>query len=357
MRVINAITTFALGVLCLGDAVAQRAEILQRVDLGKWGVGTAQFSGIVPMGNNVYAVVSDKEPTDGFFKMRIEINNLTGTVWGVGEVEFLGNPSPTRDASGNTTRDCEDVVFQPSTGTIFISGEGDQQVLEYSPDGTPTGRALAVPSIFATNCIYPNMGFEALAFHEETSTFYTMTEGPLKKDGTPVGAANPNGRNLLRLQSYSSDLSAAEQYAYRSEGAEITKRGTTYTFGVSAMTALTDGRLLVMERELNVPQGHVGATCIVRIFRVDPRHATPIAHDTDLSSLPDDAFLNKTEVFRHTTRFNLTTQTFANYEGMCLGTPLADGTPTLLLISDSQGGYGNSLFRLKDYLLILALRE
>ena len=46
---------------------------------------------------------------------------------------------------------------------------------------------------------------------------------------------------------------------------------------------------------------------------------------------------------------------FANYERMCLGPKLADGGQTVLLVSDSQGRAGNSLFRLKDYIKVLVI--
>lgn len=47
-------------------AQAQNAVELKQVSMGRWGIGSAQYSGIAPMGGNRYAVVSDKEPKDGF---------------------------------------------------------------------------------------------------------------------------------------------------------------------------------------------------------------------------------------------------------------------------------------------------
>ena len=46
---------------------------------------------------------------------------------------------------------------------------------------------------------------------------------------------------------------------------------------------------------------------------------------------------------------------FANYEGMCLGRRLNDGRQTVLLISDSQGGFRKGPFHLRDFIKVLVL--
>jgi hypothetical protein len=56
-----------------------------------------------------------------------------------------------------------------------------------------------------------------------------------------------------------------------------------------------------------------------------------------------------------TTRLSGVSYNLANYEGMCLGQVLDDGTQTLLLINDSQGGAGNHGFRIKDYIKVILL--
>ena len=53
-------------------AAAQQAVDLGQVSLSKWKIGTGNYSGIAPMGDGRYAVVSDKEPADGFFVFRID---------------------------------------------------------------------------------------------------------------------------------------------------------------------------------------------------------------------------------------------------------------------------------------------
>ena len=42
---------------------------------------------------------------------------------------------------------------------------------------------------------------------------------------------------------------------------------------------------------------------------------------------------------------------------MCLGRKLNDGRQTIILISDSQDGAGNIIYRLKDYLKVIVINE
>lgn len=245
---------FSLIALCgvLG-AAAQSALELKQVPLSRWNVGSAQYSGIAPLGQNRYAVVSDKEPADGFFIFRIDQNAHTGEVTQVYLEGFRGNPSPRVDATGTCLRDCEGIAYLPSAGTVFISGEGDQEILEYALDGKPTGRRLNVPRIFALQHIVPNYGFEALTYSETARRFWTTTESMLPADGAAAGPLHPGVQNLLRLQAFGDNLEPAAQYAYRMDRGRTDDFGKTYVYGVPELTALPDGRLLVLNAKPTLP--------------------------------------------------------------------------------------------------------
>ena len=73
---------------------AQQAVDLGQVALSKWRIGTGNYSGIASLGNNRYAVVSDKEITDGFFTFLIDQNATTGAIESVYLESFKGNSSP-----------------------------------------------------------------------------------------------------------------------------------------------------------------------------------------------------------------------------------------------------------------------
>lgn len=348
-------TWFAL--LSAATLLAQQAVELKQTALSRWGIGPAQFSGIAPLGNDLYALVSDKEPADGFFVFRIVQDEATGEVVQVVHEGFRGNPNPVCDDRGMSLRDCEGVAYVPATHTVFISGEGDQEILEYRLDGTPTGRGLAVPPMFGLKRIVPNYGFEALTYSASTGRFWTTTESTLTCDGRAAGPAAPGVQNLLRLQAFGNDLRPAGQYAYRMEQGRTDRFGRIYVCGVPALAALPDGRLLVLEREANVPDGYLNSECTCRLYEVNPAQGRPIDGSADLGSLAPNRFLAKKLLAAFTTRMTLFRYDFANYEGMCLGRQLADGRSTLLLVSDSQGGYGKGPVRLKDYIKVLILPD
>ena len=53
------------------------------------------------------------------------------------------------------------------------------------------------------------------------------------------------------------------------------------------------------------------------------------------------------------TRLNITARSIANYEGMCLGSRLADGSQSIILVADSQNRYKGVL---KDWLKTLIIK-
>ena len=68
-------------------------------------------------------------------------------------------------------RDEEGICYFPESSTLFISGEEDQQILEYDTLGQPTGRKLDVPAMFGRSYIQPNRGFEALTYSQAKKLF------------------------------------------------------------------------------------------------------------------------------------------------------------------------------------------
>ena len=139
-------------------AKAQEPQLLPQQDLAQWGIRPANYSGIAPLGGDRYAVVSDKEDQDGFFTLLIRQDLQTGQVISVEDKGFRGNPNAEVGKWG-CVRDCEGVAYCGQRGTVFISGEGDQKVLEYAMDGLPTGNELQVPQEFARGKILSNAGF------------------------------------------------------------------------------------------------------------------------------------------------------------------------------------------------------
>ena len=302
---------------------AMYGQPLKSVNIHRMGVPHGNYSGITRLDDSLYAIVSDKDKDYAFRLLYVDIDRETGKIrscrW--------SSPAERHDIS---RRDPEGIAYNPHTDTFFISGEGDQRIAEYSRDGLPTGHELGVPQLFGTDNIQANRGFEALTYDTTSMTYWTTTEAPLKSD-----------TGFLRLQKFGSDLGAQEQYRYPTDSPHITKRYKLFVNGVAGMVAMGDGSLIIMEREALITKRYLGSYVTIRLYRVRPTVA--------------DEVLSKELVTSFTTHLRIGRMNFANFEGICLGPRLNDGRQTLLLISDSGGGTGNAIYRVKDYLKTVSL--
>lgn len=289
----------------------------------KLSVRPGQYSGIAYIGGDRYAVVDDKLPGGGIVFFDIPIRN-NGVVRAARVKRVV--PSGTAGATGNSP-DNEGVVY--ANGMLYVSAE-NQTIREYDLDGVATGKSFAIPTDMRSDSIVPNGGFEALAYDESTGFFWTTTEFPLKRDTVPP--------RLHRLQCFGADLKADTRFLYQMDEPVKTaaqgKAAWAYVFGIPAMTALGDGRLLVMEREVFVPHGKPldilsFSFAKTKVYVVDPSGDT-----ADI--------LPKQLLCEFETRISFTAAgidvALANYEGMCLGPRLSDGRRCLILIADSQAG-------------------
>ena len=259
------------------------------------------YSGITPIGNNLFAVVDDKKE-DGFYVFSLKFNER-GEVYSAYNVGFIASGLPNRDAEG--------IVYVPSTKTLFTSGEKHNDILEYGLDGVPTNRRLMIPEFFKK--AIPNRGFEALAYNANTHLFWTTTESPLQGD------------TILRLQSFGEDLQPRGSFNYRLDNPDSDSIGVR-VHGVSGMTTLDDGSLLILEREALTTNEKLGSWVNCKVYQVNPQHSS-----------------GKHLIHEWKTTISLFHRDFANYEGMCLGPVLEDGSRTILLISDSQNQYSGFL--------------
>jgi len=279
-------------------------------------VPAGNYSGITWLGGDRYAVVNDKSPTAGFHLMTIRIDDNTGDIREVRANSFMTDGRPNRDEEG--------ICFVPQTNTVFVSGESDGQILEYSMNGQPTGRQLNIPEVFDE--VYSNSGFEALTYNATTQLFWTTTENTLKMDGEQP-SINKKIPNMLRLQSFGNDLQPREQYWYRTDSSAVKGTKGRSLLGVSGMAALDDGRIIVMEREARKTSKNIGSFIHIKLYIVDPSQQQP------------GELLPKQLLTEFRTKINLTRRSFANYEGICVGPKLKDGRQLLLLVADSQNQY------------------
>ena len=296
------------------------------------------YSGITWIGDDRFAVVSDKGD-DGFYVFRLQIDKNKGKILQAQNMGF--------HATGELNGDIEGIVYVPDMKTVFVCSEAQGTVCERGMDGKLTGRSLSVPKLFQKNG--KNTGLESLAYDRVSHLFWTTSESTLDGDG--LRATSVNGiANKLRLQSFGEDLKPREQYAYLMDVPKTRKAGRQFAHGVSEITALDDGQLLVLEREMFVTKRKIGSYVICKLYVVNPDEGRPVGDEPLNDATP---YLKKKLLGQWKTRMNLLHQNLANYEGMCLGPELADGRQTLLLVADSQNQYGGLL---RDWFKCIVLK-
>ena len=305
--------------LCSLGAMSQDVVLNKQRHFSKT-VPAGNYSGITWLGGDRYAVVNDKSPTAGFYLMTIHTDSITG--------ELLEAQTDTFLTSGQPNRDEEGICYVPRSNTLFVSGEADKSIKEYTLDGQLTGRQLAVPEIFQT--ARSNGGFEALTYNAVTHRFWTTSENTLKADGEKPNIERKIA-NRVRLQSFGDDLQPISQYWYHSDSSDVKSIKGKDTYGVSGLAALDDGRIVVLEREIRKTPKSIGSFVHVKLYMVNPLQQQP------------DEVLEKQLLTDFRTHINLAHQDFANYEGLCTGPRLADGSQLLLLVADSQNQYSGIL--------------
>ena len=299
-------------------------------------IPAGNYSGIVNVEGNTYALVSDKGTRGDVVFVNIEFDNETGDIMNARHIYSL----PT----GESNHDNEDIVYLRDKKAFYIASEEDNEVKEFAIDKlendgvlSETGRRLNFGDLKGKT--HANRGLESLAYDVESDVFWTTTECPLEGDGEM--ATVDNGVEQ-RLRLISTDLNGdMRQYAYKMDVAEKKVEVKTFLKGVSAITALGKDRLLVLEREVHIPSDYLGAFSIMKIYAVDIRKEAQVPASEPLND--NSPFVHKHLVCKWRTSLSLLNYSFANYEGMCLGPRLDDGSQVIVLVSDSQNQYAGVL--------------
>jgi len=285
-------------------------------------IPAGNYSGICRIADNLYALADDKSATDGFHLVEIQIDSVQGNILSVAYRGFISTELPNRDAEG--------IAYNDSLQSLFVVGESDNSIAEYSLTGNLLRKSDDLCHIlqFSENNLH-NSGFESLTYNAVSRQFFTCTEAPLPSDTTIRIAALSPDFAPLSLWRYALDVSSANQPM------------KIQAHGVSELCSLRDGSLLVLERDACVPEEIFGAFVDAKIYQVFPNHSAP------------NSLLSKSLLWQTRTDISLFHQDFANYEGLCVGPTLIDGSQVLILVADSQNRYGSVL---QDWFLTLVVR-
>lgn len=344
-------------------------------------VAAGNYSGIAHLHDDIYVVVSDKSDSALYFNFRIQVNPKTG------ELEQVENFGFTERTDGTLNdgklwlgleKDFDhEAIVKVSDSTLVIASEGYCRLKEYpilhvSADAVKVGFSQNLwESRWPSSEFYPNYNFESLAFDSVHQYLWTIPESTLRKDGQPATPQNglANRLRLMRLnwgkmkedsnkEEYSEQVNSKKDsrymmtYAYQMDQPSTHKKADIYVMGVSELCVLPDGQLLVLEREAFIPKIKIGAFCKCKLYLINPLNSEEFSMKEKFSS--DTPFLKKRLLTEWKTGLSLSKRSFANYEGMCLGPKLEDGSQVVILLSDSQDQYAGVL---KDWFKTIVIRK
>lgn len=344
-------------------------------------VAAGNYSGIAHLHDDIYAVVSDKSDSALYFNFRILVNPKTGELEQVENLGFTERTDGTLNDGkpwlGQEKGFDHEAIVKVSDSTLVIASEGCCRLKEYpilpiSADAAKVGYQQNLwESRWASSEFYPNYNFESLAFDSVRQYLWTIPESTLRKDGQPATPQNglANQLRLMRLdwgkmkenrnkEEYSEQVSSKKDsrymtpYAYQMDQPSTHKKADIYVMGVSELCALPDGQLLVLEREAFIPKIKIGAFCKCKLYLINPLNSEEFSMKEIFSS--DTPFLKKRLLAEWKTGLSLSKRSFANYEGMCLGPKLEDGSQVVILLSDSQDQYAGVL---KDWFKTIVIRK
>ena len=344
-------------------------------------VAAGNYSGIAHLHDDIYAVVSDKSDSALYFNFRIQVNPKTGELEQVENLGFTERTDGTLNDGkfwqGQEKGFDHEAIVKVSDSTLVIASEGYCRLKEYpilpiSADAAKVGYQQNLwESRWPSSEFYPNYNFESLAFDSVRQYLWTIPESTLRKDGQPATPQNglANQLRLMRLdwgkmkenrnkEEYSEQVSCKKDsrymtpYAYQMDQPSTHKKADIYVMGVSELCALPDGQLLVLEREAFIPKIKIGAFCKCKLYLINPLNSEEFSMKENFSS--DTPFLKKRLLAEWKTSLSLSKRSFANYEGMCLGPKLEDGSQVVILQSDSQDQYAGVL---KDWFKTIVIRK
>lgn len=287
-------------------------------------------SGLTYAGGNQYFTVDDTGALiyPAVIGIRLDTGAITSCTFSAG-VSLGGS-------------DLEGIAFNPASGGVLVSDETGAVIKECSTAGALLN-TLPVPANL--KACRSNFSLESLTMRGNGLELWTSNEEALYNssigvDDGPLSTATSG--SVVRLTRFLRNTvhdawTASGQWAYLTDPIEGDPYNNSERSGVADLCVLPDGTLLVLEREMSVKTFF--PTFRSRIYAVSFSGAT------DVSGIPS---LNGATYTRVTKTLLLNQNTvFSNYEGLCLGPRLNDGSLSLLLLADGDDSADETLYALK----------
>lgn len=320
--------------------------------------------------NNRFYAISDDRSQLGparFYTFTTSYNNA-GQQTGV----TFTNATPLLQPNGSTfpalSIDPEGIALTRN-GTVFISSEGEANpaagrvqapfVNEFNLTTGQQVRSLPVPTKFVpvfrdlngdgtianneqVSGIRNNLAFESLTISPDQRYLFTATENALFQDG-PTASLTSGSRNRI-LQYNLVSGQPEKEYLYITDTVAFPPNPATEfaTNGLVDLLAIDNrGTFLALERSFATgavgTPGNTGNT--IKLFEVSLQGATDISFYDSLNNLSAAALANiqpvQKRLILNFDEFNLPTGT-DNIEGLTFGPRLADGSQSILIVSDNN---------------------
>ena len=305
-----------------------RPVALSPFTLSSSGTGAAELSGITYAGGTSYYSVGDNGAAS-IWQLYTSLATPPGGVRSGFVASGISAPALGRDSEG--------IALTPSGTGAWVADEVDSTITEFSlSDGSRIG-SVAVPAVYRPANVQGNFGLESLSYG--AGALWTGNEEALRSDG-PLSTTAAG--SWVRIQKFTDAGTPLIQYAYRTDPiAELSPFVDAERSGLVDLVALPDGQVLSLEREL----GGFIPVFRSRLYLIDLSGASDVS---DVPSLADGGFTAVGKSLLWQGYF-----AFANFEGVTLGPQAADGSYTLLLVSDDGGG----VLGQRQTLLTLNLRD
>ena len=295
--------------------------------------------------NRLYALSDDKggknEPRFYEFELKIDKKKVTLTPK---EVRFIvGLP----DENGKKAGMDPEGMARLATGDLLISSEGNNnakprempRIFQVKPDGKWVLDVL-VPDQYLpeatgmqTKGTQNNLAFEGLSITPTESSLFTATEGSLTQD---VPATPSDKGNLIRILRYEKKdtWKPVQEFAYRMEPLVGNDNGPQVFQGVSEILALSDSKVIVLERGLRISPKELYSNRVT-LYMADLSKATNTLDKEKLDEKVIPAEKVKILDFEMDLK-SVRKKTVENFEALAWGPTLPDGKKTLLMMTDNN---------------------
>jgi len=307
--------------------------------------GFGGLSGLAydPESKLLYALSDSSKPTVFVLSFEIEEFEREGTRLRWTPVRILQLADENGVAMQPWILDPEGVALTPD-GHLFVASEGygrrepvvDPGIFRFDSRGRLV-ESLAVPSHYLPRGkgedsfgVRSNEGFEGLTLSSDGEALFVAMEGPLVQEGGDCGDVEGCEVRVLEYARGERAFEPAAEYLYRLEPAEAPDDfgDGRRAMGLSEILMLDGRRLLTLERGYALAEdGRVHQ--VIRVYQ----STVPLRPTPGVAVLEKRLVLDLSSI---AAQFSEGFRLLDNYEGLCLGPVLEDGSRTVLMVSDNN---------------------